>query len=155
MHRFGSLTIALGLTMCLAGCSGSSQSSSSSSPSPSAAPARTAMPDGTKTPVTFTFTDVAVATGGSNTLRLGFVIVNGSADPQLCDPSEFSIQLDDGTVIQADDSADNSCDPNSVDPSSSGKVVMYFDLPGSYTGGLKLIMIANDAIVGQGSTTVK
>lgn len=149
----------------IAGCSGSSQGSSSSSsssststessPSPTTAPMHTALPSTAKTPVTFNFNDVAVATGGSNTLRLGFDIANKSSDPQLCDPSEFYVQLDDGTVIAADGSADNTCDPNTVDPSGSGKGVMYFDLPHTYTGGVTMFMVVDDAIVGQSNTTVK
>jgi hypothetical protein len=140
---------ALGLT----GCTGSSQSSASPSPSP--APLRTALPSGTKTPITFNFSDVAVATAGVNTLRLGFAISNNSKDPQLCDSSEFYAQLDDGTVVPADGSADNSCSPDSVDPNGIGKATMYFDLPHQYTGGVTLFMVVNDAVIGQSSTTVK
>ena len=135
-----------------AGCTGSSQGSSSASPSP---PDHTALPSSAKTAITFNFNDVAIATGGANTLRLGFDIENGSNDPQLCDPSEFNVQLSDGTVIAADASADDSCDPNSVDPKSSGKAVMYFDLPSAYTGTLTMFMVVDDAVVGQGTTTLK
>jgi hypothetical protein len=137
----------------LAGCSGGS-GSASSSPSPSPSPAQTALPAGTKTPVTFTFTDVAVATGGSNTLRLDFTIINSTDDPQLCDPSEFSIQLSDGTVIADDDSADNQCTPNTVDPRSTGQARMYFDLPHPYSGVVTMMMIVDDKVVGQGTTTL-
>ena len=96
-----------------------------------------------------------MATGGANTLRLGFDIMNNSQDPLLCDPSEFNVQLDDNTVIAADDSADNSCDPNSVDPKSTGKSVMYFDVPSNYTGNVTMFMVVDDVVVGQGTTTVK
>ena len=137
----------------LAGCTGSSQSSAS--PSPSAEPLHTALPSGTKTPITFSFSDVAIATAGANTLRLGFSIVNDSKDPQLCDSSEFYVQLDDGTVIAADGSAENSCSPDSVDPNTTGKATVFFDLPHQYTGNITLFMLVNDAVVGQGSTTVK
>lgn len=145
--------IAVVATIAVAGCSGGS-GGASNSPSPSPSPAQTALPAGTKTPVTFTFTDVAVATGGNNTLRVGFTIINSTDDPQLCDPSEFSIQLSDGTVIADDDSADNQCTPNTVDPRSTGQAQMYFDLPHPYTGDVTLMMIVDDKVVGQGTTTL-
>lgn len=164
MRRFAILAVICGV-VCVAGCTGSSQSSSSSSSSesassaasasPSAAPLPTALPSSAKTPVTFNFTEVAVATAGSNTLRLGFDIANRSNDPLLCDSSEFYIQLDNGTVVPADGSADNSCDPNSVDPGSTGKSVMYYDLPSGYTGGVTQFIVVNDNVVGQSTTTVK
>ena len=134
------------------GCSGSGQGSASASPSP---PDHTALPATSKTLVTFQFNDVAVASGGSNTLRLGFAITNSSDDPILCDPSEFNIQLDDGTVVTADASADDTCDPNSIDPHSDGKATMFFDLPHPYTGGVTMFVVDNDTVIGQGSTTLK
>jgi hypothetical protein len=145
------------IALCLAACGGKGGSggSASGSPSSSAAPMHTALPAGTKTPVTFTFSDVAVASSGAHTLRLGFSIVNGSKDPQLCDYSEFAVQLDDGTVVPADGSAENSCDPDTVDPNSSGKATMYFVLPRAYTGNVTLMMVTNDVVVGQGTTTLK
>ena len=136
----------------LAGCSGSGSGSASASPSP---PDHTALPATTKTQVTFQFTDVAIATGGSNTLRLGFAITNASDDPLLCDPSEFNVQLSDGSVIGADASADDTCDPGSVDPHADGKATMFFDLPHAYTGPVILFMVVNDAVIGQGTTTLK
>lgn len=140
----------------LAACSGGSGGSGgSSSSSPSAAPAHTALPAGAKTPVTFEFSDVAIATAGSNALRLGFSISNQSTDPQLCDASEFFVQLDDGTVVASDDAAENTCDPSTVDPNGSGKSTIYFDLPHQYTGGITLFMVSNDKVVGQGTTTLK
>lgn len=150
MRSATAATLVAGALLCSAGCGGSASSSASPSPSPS--PLQTALPAGTKTPVTFTFSDVAVATAGNNTLRLGFTIVNAADDPQLCDASEFSVQLSDGTVVSADDSADNTCTPNTVDPRSTGTAIMFFDLPRPYTGPLTLMMNIDGTIVGQGST---
>jgi len=142
------------VSMGIAACSGSSSSSSSSSPSPSAAPLQTALPAGTKTQVTFSFGDVSIATGGDNTLRLGFTINNATGDPLLCDPSEFSVQLDDNTVVAADQSADDTCDPGTVDPQSTGQSTMFFDLPNAYTGGITMMMIVDGKVVGQGTTAL-
>src|SRR5438128_1851836 len=156
MHRhfvaFVAFAVVAGIIV--AGCSGSSSqnSSSTSTTTGAATPAHTALPSNAKTPVTFNFSDVSVATSAANTLRLGFDTTNNSQDPLLCDSSEFYVQLDDGTVIPADGSAENSCDPETVDPNSSGKVVMFFDLPKSYTGGVTLFIVINDAVVGQGTT---
>lgn len=152
MHR--QLVAAAVAMLFLAGCSGSSGGASGTA-SPTASPAHTALPPSAKPQITFSFNDVAVSTGGSNTLRLGFDITNSSDDPLLCDPSEFNVQLSDGSVIGADASADDNCDPNSVDPHSSGKGVMYFDLPHTYTGQVTMFIVINDAVVGQGSTTLK
>jgi hypothetical protein len=135
----------------LAGCSGGGSGSASASPSP---PDHTALPSSSKTLVTFQFTDVAISTGGSNTLRLGFAITNASDDPLLCDPSEFNVQLSDGTVIAADGSADDTCDPGSVDPHADGKATMFFDLPNAYTGPVIMFMVVNDAVIGQGTTAL-
>ncbi len=162
MHRQLFVALVICTLAAFTGCTNSQNSSSSSSsssasaaPGSSAAPEHTALPTTAKTPVTFNFTDVATATGGANTLRVGFDIKNDSQDPLLCDPSEFNVQLDDGSVIAADQSADNSCDPNSVDPKSTGKAVMYFDVPSNYTGNVTLFLVVNDVVVGQGITSVK
>src|SRR5579863_9820807 len=133
-------------TLVLAGCGGSGGASGAASPA--ASPAHTALPAGAKPQITFAFNDVAVASAGSNALRLGFAITNSSDDPLLCDPSEFNVQLSDGTVIAADAGADDTCDPNSVDPHSEGKGVMYFDLPRAYTGPVTMFLVANDVVVG-------
>ena len=155
MHRHGLVAIAVGAIVCLAGCGGSGGQGASSSPSPAAAPVHTALPPTAKTPVTFNFTDVSVASGGSNTLRLGFDIANGTSDPLLCDSSQFSLQLDDNTVLQADGAADSLCNPDTLDPKSNGKAVMFFNLPKAYTGGATLFLVINDDVVGQGLTTIK
>ena len=143
---------ACSVVIAIAGCGGSGSGSSSASPSP---PDHTALPATSKTLVTFQFNDVAVATGGSNALRLGFAITNASDDPLLCDPSEFSIQLSDGSVVAADASADDTCDPGSVDPHADGKSTMYFDLPHPYTGPVILFMVVNDNVIGEGTTNLK
>jgi len=135
----------------VAGCTSSESSSSSASASP---PDHTALPATSKTQVTFQFNDVAIASGGTNALRLGFAITNASDDPLLCDPSEFNIQLSDGSIVTADASADDVCDPGSIDPHSGGKATMYFDLPHPYTGPIILFMVYNDNVVAQGSTTI-
>lgn len=152
MDRAAAAAVMAAAVAFASGCTGSGQGSSSASPSP---PEHTALPTTAKTQVTFQFDDVAVETGGSNTLRLGFAITNASDDPLLCDPSEFNVQLADGTVIAADGSADDTCDPGSVDPHADGKATMYFDLPHPYTGALTMFMVVNDAVVGQGATTLK
>jgi len=72
-----------------------------------------------------------------------------------CDPSEFSVQLTDGTVVQADSSAENKCTPDSLDPQAAGKAVVYFNLPTNSPGTVTLSMTANDAVVGRASTIVK
>jgi hypothetical protein len=143
---------ACSVVIAIAGCGGNGSGSSSASPSP---PDHTALPTSSKTQVTFQFSDVAVATGGSNTLRLGFAITNASDDPLLCDPSEFNIQLSDGSIVTADASADDTCDPGSVDPHADGKATMFFDLPHPYTGPVILFMVVNDNVIGQGTTSLK
>ena len=156
MHRTLFVALAACAMVATAGCTGNSRSTSSSSDTTAGAtPDHTALPTTAKTPVTFTFNDVSIASGGANTLRLGFDIANNSQDPLLCDPSEFNVQLDDNSVVPADDSAANNCDPNSVDPKSTGKAVMYFDVPSTYSGNVTMFMVVNDVVVGQGMTTVK
>ncbi len=100
--------------------------------------------------VTFQFSDVAVTNTGL--LRLGFTMANAGGDPILCDASEFSIQLSGGLTIPADTGAEDTCDPDTIDPGSSGKAVMYFDLHRQYTGPVKLLLTANNAVIGQGTT---
>jgi hypothetical protein len=128
-------------------------------------PASTGQGAGTMTPVpadikakefvTFDFTDVAVSTGGSPVLRLTFNAKNGSNDPLLCDESSFSLELQDGTVLPPDAGAQNVCDPDSIDPSGTSKVVMFFDVPNGYSGPVTLLMRTSDnTLVGQGTTTL-
>ena len=90
-----------------------------------------------KIAVRFDFNDVSVTTN-STILRLGFTIHNTSRDPVQCDPSEFSLQFPDGSVVQADQSAENKCDPDSIDPGATSKATVFFDLKGGYTGPITL-----------------
>ena len=160
------LSIVLLSALALSACTGSQTSSSNTSSqgteateAPSGGAITTAMhtalPANTKTAVTFTVSDVAVSSSGANTLRLGFTINNASNNPVLCDASEFNVQTDDGQVVPADGSAENTCDPETVDPHGSGKATMFFDLPAGYTGGLTLFLVINDNVIGQGTTSVK
>lgn len=134
-----------------AACSKNQGSTSPSAASPSAP--STTLP--VRNDVTFDFNDVSVTTSGPTILRLGFVIHNNSKDPVQCDPSEFSIQLSDGTVVAADQSADNKCAPDFIDPHTTGNGLVFFDLATSYTGPVTLSMTAGDAVVGKGTTTLK
>jgi len=108
------------------------------------------------TPVTFNFTDVAVTTGAAPVLRLGFGVKNGFKDPLICNESEFSLKLSDGTVLQTDSGAENSCTPDTVDPGTTGTGNMFFDLPSGYSGPVTLIMRSSDTndIIGAGTTQV-
>ncbi len=105
--------------------------------------------------VTFDFSDVAVTTSGAPVLRLTVEAKNGSKDPLLCDESSFSAELADGTILAPDAGAQNTCDPDSIDPGGSSKVIMFFDLPSGYTGPLMLIMrTADNTLIGQGTTNI-
>lgn len=128
-------------------------------------PASGAQAAGTMTPVpasvqakefvTFDFSDVAVTTSGAPVLRLTVEAKNGSKDPLLCDESSFSAELADGTILAPDAGAQNTCDPDSIDPGGSSKVIMFFDLPSGYTGPLMLIMrTADNTLIGQGTTNI-
>lgn len=111
------------------------------------------VPSGT-TAVSFNFNDVAVTTSGAPVLRLGFDLKNDTKDPLLCDPTEFSVQLADGSIVPVDTGAEDTCDPDTVDPGSTGKVVMFFDLKSAYSGPVTLLMTSNGAMVGKGTTQV-
>jgi hypothetical protein len=106
--------------------------------------------------VSFVFSDVSVTTAGPTLLRLGFTMHNSSKkDSILCDASEFTVKLSDNTVVPADTSAENKCDPDSLDPGKSGTALVFFDLPSGYTGPIELSMAGNNAIVGRGRTQIK
>ncbi len=105
--------------------------------------------------VAFQFNDVSVTTSGPTLLRLGFNIRNNANDSVLCDPSEFTVKLSDGTVIGADTSAEDTCTPDSIDPGQTSKAVMFFDLTNGYTGPIELSMAGTNAIIGRGTTTIK
>lgn len=126
------------------------QAASTASPSPAAS----AAPVPVRNDVTFAFNDVSVTTNGPTLLRLGFSAHNTSKDPVQCDASEFSVQLSDGSVVQADQSAENKCDPDSIDPGATSAATVFFDLRSGYTGAITLMMTANGVIVGKGNTTI-
>jgi hypothetical protein len=105
--------------------------------------------------VTFQFTDVAMTTSGSPVLRLGFDVKNGGKDPLLCDESGFSLQLADGSTLSPDAGAENTCSPDSIDPNTTAKAVIFFDLPSGYTGPVTVVMRNSDnSIAGRGTTQV-
>ncbi len=141
------------------GCSHKEQTSSGneSTSTESTAAASTAAPNTANAGyVKFDFNDVAVTTSGAPVLRLGFVVHNNGSDPLLCEESSFTLQLSDGSTLNPDAGAENTCDPDTIDASSTGKAVMFFDLKGSYSGPVTLIMRDNsNAIIGEGTTQVQ
>lgn len=145
-----------------AGCTPKEQTSSGSEATGSSTPAATessaqAAPSAAAKQnlyVTFQFNDVAVTTSAAPVLRLGFVVKNGGSDPLLCEESGFSLQLADGSTLEPDAGAENRCDPDTIDPGSSGKGTMFFDLKSGYTGSVTLLMSDNDTIIGRGTTQV-
>ena len=88
-------------------------------------------------------------------MRLGFTIKNNGQDPVLCEEGNFTLQLANGTVLDPDSGAENRCDPDTIDPGSSGKGTMFFDIPGGYSGSVVLIMTDNGAVIGRGTTQVQ
>ena len=152
MHR-SIIAIGCGVVLILAaaGCSKKEATSAPAGESPAASTA----PLPVKTAVMFNFDDVGISTSGPPILRLGITIHNISKDPVECDPSEFSIQLADGTVVTVDESAENKCTPDSLDPGATGKALVYFNLPTNSPGTVTLSMTAGGAIVGRSTTTVK
>ena len=128
---------------------------SSASTAPSEQIATSAPAASGKLYASFQFSDVAVTTSGAPVLRLGFSIKNGSPDPLLCEEANFTLQLADGSVINPDAGAENRCDPDTIDPGSTGKGTMFFDLKNGYSGPITLIMRDSDnAVIGQGTTQV-
>lgn len=142
----------------LVGCSHKEQATTTqgSSEATSAA-ASSGTPSAADKPfVTFDFKSVAVATTKAPTLRLTFAVKNGGTDPLLCDESEFSVELSDGTKLPVDAGAENTCIPDSIDPGSSATAVMFFDLKAPYAGPVTVVMTSsqNNAIVGRGTAQV-
>jgi len=134
--------------------SGSESAGAAASPSANEQPS-TAPEASVKQYVTFQFSDVAVTTSSPAVLRLGFTIKNDGSDPLLCTESSFSLQLSDGTTLAPDSGAENRCDPDTIDPGSSAKVTMFFDLNNAYSGPVTVIMRDNtNAIVGEGTAQV-
>jgi hypothetical protein len=151
MHRS---IVAIGCVILLFAAAACSKKESANSPG-GASPAASTAPLPLKTAVTFNFDDVGISTSGPPILRLGVTIHNISKDPVQCDPSEFSVELTDGTVVKVDESAENKCTPDSLDPGATGKAVVFFNLPTNTPGTVTLSMTANDAVVGRSTTAVK
>jgi hypothetical protein len=158
--------IVLGLTVALlaAACSQkqSTQPASQSAQAPVSTPGEstlraTARPNAipNKTPVTFDFFDIAVTTSGARLLRLGFTIHNGTNASLLCDASEFSAMLSNGQLLDADTSAADTCDPDTIDAGASAKATMFFNLKSAYTGPVTLLMTVNNKVIGRGLATVR
>jgi hypothetical protein len=152
MHR-SIIAIGCGVVLIFA-AAGCSKKESTNAPA-GASPTASAAPLPLRTAVTINFDDVSISSSGPPILRLRLTIHNISKDPVQCDPSEFSVQLPDGTVAQADLSAENKCTPDSLDPGAEGKAVVFFNLPTSSPGTVTLSMTANDAVVGRSATMVK
>jgi hypothetical protein len=107
----------------------------------------------TNLPVVITFDQVAIASG-AGALRVDMELKNNSKDPVQCDPSEFSAQLGDASPIDADTSAAVSCDPDSIDPGTTGKATMFFDVPGDYKGPVSVTLTVDGNAVGSGTTQI-
>ena len=159
-RRYPSILLLLGLTGLLSGCGsgGSSSSSQSSTTTSESTDTTAASPTAANSetgpmPISITFDQVAIASG-AGTLRLDMELKNTSKDPVQCDPSEFSAQLGTASPIDADTSAAVSCDPDSVDPGTTGKATMFFDIPGDYTGPVTVTLTVDDKVVGLGTTQI-
>jgi Domain of unknown function (DUF4352) len=150
-------TIAACCIVALFGCGSSSSSSNSASqatPTPPTGDMTTTEPPTTapaNAAIVITFDEVAVA-GSANALRANMELKNISKDPVQCDPSEFTLQLGDASPLDADTSADVVCSPDSIDPGTTGKATIYFDIPGGYTGPATVYLTVDDKVVGQGTT---
>ncbi|MBV8082503.1 MAG: hypothetical protein JOY86_05910 [Candidatus Eremiobacteraeota bacterium] len=151
MRRFTVAIFGLAVLFVTAGCAKQATTTAPASGSAAATPA----PLPARHDVDFNFSDVAITTSGAPLLRLGFTAHNISKDPIQCDASEFSVALSDGSVIQADQSAENKCSRDMIDPGATANVLVFFDMKPGYTGPVTLSMSANDAIVGKGTAQVK
>jgi hypothetical protein len=147
MKRFTIAICSLATVLAVSGCA---KQATTSAPASAAA---TAAPLPVRHDVDINFNDIAPT--GTGLLRLGFTAHNISKDPIQCDASEFSITLSDGTVVQADESAENKCSLDMIDPGATANVTVFFNMKAGYTGTVTLSMSANDAVVGKGSTQVK
>ncbi len=139
----------------LFGCGSGGSSSSSDNSASQATPTATAGDMTATEPTTsapadaaivISFDQVAVA---ASALRAGMELKNVSKDPVQCDPSEFTLQLGDATPLDADTSAAVECNPDSIDPGTTGKATIYFDIPGGYTGPATVYLTVDDKVVGQ------
>jgi archaellum component FlaG (FlaF/FlaG flagellin family) len=145
------------------GSSSSSNNSSTSQATPTSGDVTATEPPATtestptqnaNTAIVITFDEVAVA-GSAGALRTVMELKNISKDPVQCDPSEFTLQLGDATPLDADTSAAVECDPDSIDPGTTGKATIYFDIPDNYTGPATVYLTVDDNVVGQGTTQLK
>jgi hypothetical protein len=154
-RRLVTSTFAIGAIALLVGCgSGSSSQSSTTTTESSSTPDTSSTPALTSSenlPVAITFDQVAIASG-AGALRVDMELKNTSKDPVQCDPSEFSAQLGSASPIDADTSAAVSCDPDSIDPGTTGKATMYFDIPGDYKGPVTVTLTIDGKNVGSGTT---
>jgi len=153
MNRFGAaLVVGACALATLTGCSPKSSGTSATRVSQRAE--HLTLPKG-KLPVKLGITDVKISTAAQPVLQISFSVLNGLKTMQLCDPTYFEIKLADGSTIQADQAADNACNPDSLDPKASGTARMYFDLTAPYTGQLALIMLSREGkAVGVTTTTL-
>jgi hypothetical protein len=157
--KLATLSVLL-LAVVAVGCTPKQQTSTNGEPTGSSTPAATesttsvssSAPAKENLYVTFQFNDVAVTTSG--VLRLGFIAKNGGSDPLLCEEGGFTLQLADGSTLEPDAGAENICDPDTIDPGSTGKGTMFFDLKSGYAGTVTLIMSDNDTVIGRGTTQV-
>jgi hypothetical protein len=148
---FSICAIAL-LVGCGSGSSSQSTTTTEASSAPGESPTPAMQPIG-NTPVVITFDQVAIASG-AGALRLDMELKNTSKDPVQCDPSEFTAQLGAASPIDADTSAAVSCDPDSIDPDTTGKATMFFDVPGDYKGPVSVTLTVDGKVVGSGTTQI-
>jgi len=143
----------------VAGCgSGGGGSGAQSSPTTGATDEMETSPtpivqSNAKLPIAISFDQVAIASG-AGALRVDMELKNTSKDPVQCDPSEFSVQLGSSTPIDADTSAADACDPDSVDPDTTGKATIFFNIPGDYTGPATVTLTVDSEVVGSGTTQI-
>jgi len=141
----------------LAGCGGGASSKTSTTTESTNAMESSPTPvvqSNATMPIVISFDQVAVA-AGAGALRLDMELKNRSKDPVQCDPSEFSVQLGSATPIDADTSAAVSCDPDSVDPGTTGKATMFFNIPGDYKGPATVTLTVDGQVVGSGTTQLQ
>ena len=143
----------------VAGCGGSGSSSSQTSTTDESSSTSDSSPtpvtqSDAKLPIVITFDQVAVSSG-AGALRLDMELKNRSKDPVQCDPSEFSAQLGSASPIDADTSAAVTCDPDSVDPGTTGKATIFFDVPGDYKGPVSVTLTVDGEFVGSGTTQIQ
>ena len=143
----------------VAGCGGSGSSSSQTSTTDESSSTSDSSPtpvtqSDAKLPIVITFDQVAVSSG-AGALRLDMELKNRSKDPVQCDPSEFSAQLGSASPIDADTSAAVTCDPDSVDPGTTGKATIFFDVPGDYKGPVSVTLTVDGEVVGSGTTQIQ